>query len=100
MFQDYKDADTMNLMSSLAGQASRFCSGPRDQKAMTIIVNDWEYLYDTVRHDRYRHSEGKEQNAISVGRSTALLQGLGLSSIFQPVAPYQLCAALRCLIKG
>lgn len=59
MFQDYKDADTENLMSILADQASRFCSAPRDQKAMTIVVNDWEYLYDRVRHDQYRHREGK-----------------------------------------
>lgn len=59
MFQDFKDADTMNLTALLADQASRFCSAPRDQKAMTIVVNDWEYLYDTLRHDQYRHSEGE-----------------------------------------
>ena len=59
MFQDCNDADTMNLTAVLADQASRFCSAPRDQKGMTIVVNDWEYLYDTVRHDQYRHCEGE-----------------------------------------
>lgn len=59
MFQDLKDADTMNLTALLADQASRFCSAPRDQMAMTIVVNDWEFLYDTVRHNQYRHCEGE-----------------------------------------
>ena len=59
MVHDLKDADTLSLSALLADQASRFCNAPRDQKAMTIVVNDWEYLYDTVRHDQYRHSEGE-----------------------------------------
>jgi len=59
MFHDLKDADTLSLTALLADQASRFCNAPRDQNAMTIVVNDWEYLYDTVRHDQYRRSEGE-----------------------------------------
>ena len=59
MFYDYKDADTLNLTAMLADQASRFCGAQRGEKATTIVVNDWEYLYDKVRHHEYRHSEGE-----------------------------------------
>ena len=59
MFYDDNDADTLNLTTMLTDQASRFCSEQRDKKAVSIVVHDWEYLYDKVRYGQYRHREGE-----------------------------------------
>lgn len=58
MFFD-RELDIHGLTAMLADEASRFCSALRSDTALTIVVSDWEFLYDYERYRQYLRAEGE-----------------------------------------